>query len=134
MLSEARSAYLGAMRILFTALLFLASTAASAQFIALLKNSPAELFDEDDLKIFWATANRTLDQGVVNEPIAWDNPKTKHRGDMTVLSQFESNGRDCKRVRVRNEAQGRKSDMRHNLCKVDGRWRLVGDIKPGDKK
>ena len=35
---------------------------------------------------------------------------------------------------VRNVAQGRKSDMRHNLCKVDERWRLVGDVKPGEKK
>jgi len=24
--------------------------------------------------------------------------------------------------------------MRHNLCKIDGRWRLVGDLKPGAKK
>jgi len=53
---------------------------------------------------------------------------------MTVLKRYESNGRKCQRIRVRNEAQGRKSDMQHNLCMVDGRWRLVGDTKSGVKK
>jgi hypothetical protein len=45
---------------------------------------------------------------------------------MTVLRSFESKGRPCKEVRVRNEARGRKSDNRNTLCKVDERWRLVG--------
>ena len=122
------------MRILAAVLAMLFATAASAQFVALLKNSPAELFDDDDLRLFLDAARRTLDQGPEGQPIAWDNPKTGHRGDMTLLKQFQSKGRDCKQLRVRNEAQGRKSDMRHSLCKVDGRWRLVGDVKPGEKK
>ena len=109
--------------------LVLASTAASAKFVALLKNSPAELFDDMDLRIFLDTARRVLDEGVENKPVEWKNLDTGHGGDMTVLKRFESNGRQCQEVRVRNEAQGRKSDMRHNLCKVDGRWRLVGDVK-----
>jgi surface antigen len=114
--------------------LALASTAASAQFVALLKNSPAELFDDVDLRIFLDTARRALDEGVENQPLAWKNADTGHGGDMTVVKRFESNGRQCSRVRVRNEAAGRTSDMQHNLCMVDGRWRLVGDIKTGAKK
>lgn len=42
-------------------------------------------------------------------------------GEITVLKGFESKGRPCKEVRVRNEARGRKSDSRASLCKVDDR-------------
>jgi surface antigen len=122
------------MRRLLAFLLLLASTTASAQFVALLKNSPAELFDDMDLRIFLDTARRTLDQGAVDQPNAWKNPDTGHGGDMTITKSFESKGRQCRVLRVRNEAQGRKSDMHHNLCMVDGRWRLVGDVKTGAKK
>ena len=123
------------MKGLAAVILALVSTAASAQFVALLKNSPAELFDDMDLRIFLDTARRVLDDGTENQAVAWKNLDTGHGGDLTVLKHFESNGRKCQRVRVRNEAEGRKSDMQHNLCMVDGRWRLVGDIKStGAKK
>ena len=67
-----------------------------------------------------------LDEAPDNQPVSWENPKTRNRGEMTVLKSFESKGRPCKEVRVRNEARGRKSDNRSTLCKVDERWRLVG--------
>lgn len=114
--------------------LLLASTTASAQFITLLKNTPAELFDDMDLRIFLDTARRTLDEGIPEKVTAWKNPDTGHGGDFTVLRRFESKGRQCQVLRVRNEAQGRKSDMSHNLCMVDGRWRLVGEVQKGAKK
>jgi surface antigen len=122
------------MRALVLAALLLASAPASAQFVALLKNSPAELFDDMDLRIFLDTARRTLDEGAEGKTVGWKNPDTGHGGDFTVTKRFESQGRRCEVLRVRNEAQGRKSDMHHNLCMVDGRWRLVGDIKTGAGK
>ena len=121
------------MRLLVLVLVFFATTA-SAQYVALLKNSPAELFDDEDLKLFLEAARRALDEGGEKQSFAWQNPKTGHRGEFTVLKAFQSKERDCKRVGVHNEAQGRKSDMRHNLCKVDGRWRLVGDLNKGEAK
>ena len=114
--------------------LALASTAASAQFVTLLKNSPAELFDDMDLRIFLDTTRRVLDETGEDKPVAWKNLDTGHGGELTVMKRFESNGRQCRLLRVRNEADGRKSDMQHNLCMVDGRWRLVGDLKKGKPK
>ncbi len=114
------------MKFLVAAALALASTAASAQFVNMLKGGPAELFDDSDLRMFLDVARKTLDDSAENQTLAWKNPKTGHGGDMTVLRSFDSKGRACKEVRVRNEAEGRKSDMRHNLCKVEGKWRLVG--------
>src|SRR5436189_110543 len=116
------------MRYLALALLLFA-TSASAQFVGLLKNSPAELFDDQDLHLFLESARKALDEGAPGQKFPWENSRTGHRGEFTVLDKFESKGRACKRVGVHNEAQGRKSDMRHNLCVVDGRWRLLGDLK-----
>jgi surface antigen len=123
------------MRALLAAALLLASTATcGAGFIGLLKGSPAEIFDDADLHLFLNAARKTLDEGTENQSFAWQNPQTGHRGEFTVLSRFESKGRACKRVRVHNEAGGRKSNMSHNVCVVQGAWRLVGDIKKGEKK
>ena len=123
------------MRALLAAALVLTSTGAcGAGFIGLLKGSPAEIFDDTDLHLFLNAARKTLDEGTENQSFAWQNPQTGHRGEFTVLSRFESKGRACKRVRVHNEAGGRKSNMSHNVCVVQGAWRLVGDIKKGEKK
>ena len=123
------------MRALLAVALLLASTGAfGAGFIGLLKGGPVELFDDADLHLFLDAARKTLDEGTENQSFAWQNPKSGHRGEFTVLKRFESKGRACKRVRVHNEAGGRKSNMSHNVCVVQGAWRLVGDIPQGEKK
>ena len=122
------------MRTLAAAVLLTASTASAAGFVGLLKGSPAELFDDTDLHLFLDAARKTLDEGAENQSFAWQNPKNGHRGEFTVLKRFESKGRACKQVRVHNEADLRKSTMRHNACIVNGAWRLMGDIKQGEKK
>lgn len=116
---------------LFAAACALAVPAASAQnWVALLKNTPAESFDDEDLRLFLDTARKVLDGGAPeNQPVTWENPKSRNRGEMTVLRNFESQGRSCKEVRVRNESRGRKSDNRRILCKVDERWRLVSEAQ-----
>jgi hypothetical protein len=35
---------------------------------------------------------------------------------------------------VRNEAQGRKGDNKLNLCKVEGKWRLLSASQLGKAK
>lgn len=122
------------MKALLAACLLFASTASAAGFVGLLKGGPAELFDDTDLHLFLDAARKTLDEGDENQSFAWQNPKNGHRGEFTVLKRFESKGRACKQVRVHNEADLRKSTMRHNVCMVNGAWRLMGDIKQGGKK
>ncbi|HJY77751.1 MAG TPA: hypothetical protein VKE95_14035 [Burkholderiales bacterium] len=116
---------------LFATVCALAVSPASAQnWVTLLKNTPAESFDDEDLRLFLDTARKVLDGGAPeSEPVSWENPKSRNRGDMTVLRNFESKGRSCKEVRVRNESRGRKSDNRRILCRVDERWRLVSEAQ-----
>ena len=110
---------------LFAASLVLGASGASAQWVGLLKNSPAELFDDEDLHIFLDTARKALDGAPDGQALSWENPKTRHRGDITVVRSFEWKANPCKELRVRNEAQGRKGDNRQSVCKIDGKWRVV---------
>jgi surface antigen len=102
-----------------------ASPVANAQWVALLKNGPAERFDDEDLKIFLDTARKALAEGKDNETLSWENPKTSSRGEITVLRRFEWKTHPCKEVKVHNEAQGRKGTNDFKLCQVDGKWRLL---------
>lgn len=114
------------MKLLFAIVLAAASSAAAAQnWVGLLKNTPAERFDEEDLRIFMDAGRKALNETPDGQTLTWENPKTRARGDITVLKSFESKGRPCKEVRVRNEAGGRKGDNKLNLCQVDGKWRLL---------
>lgn len=114
------------MRVLFLVLMVTATPFAMAQnWIGLLKNTPAERFDEDDLRIFMDAGRKALNEAPDNQSVTWENPKTRARGEITVLRSFESNGRPCKEVRVRNQAGGRKGDNTLNLCKVEEKWRLL---------
>jgi len=110
------------------------AVSSAAGFVGLLKGGPVELFDDADLRLFLDAARKALDDGAVNQPVNWQNPKTTHQGDMTVLKRFESKGRNCARLRVRNVAELRKSTMQHNLCSINGQWRLVGDLPKGETK
>jgi surface antigen len=102
-----------------------AQPALAQNWVALLKNTPAERFDKEDLRIFMATSDQALDGTPDGETLTWKNPETGHHGDITVLKSFESKGRACKDLRVRNEADGRKGDNKLNWCKADGKWRLL---------
>ena len=111
---------------LFSLACVLASPAALAQnWIGLLKNTPAERFDEEDLRLFLDIGRKALNETPENQPLTWENPKTGAGGEITVLRSFESQGRPCKEVRVRNHAQGRKGNNKLSLCKVDDKWRLL---------
>ena len=102
-----------------------AAPAAAQNWVRLLKNTPAERFDEEDLRLFLDNARKTLAEGKVNETSSWENPKTRARGELTVLRNFESKGLPCKEVRMHNEAQGRKNTSELSLCQVEGKWRLL---------
>jgi hypothetical protein len=114
------------MKLVFAILIAVAAAPATAQnWIGLLKNTPAERFDEEDLRLFMDNARKALAEGKVNDTSSWENPKTRARGDITILRAFESKGRPCKEVRMHNEAQGRKNTSTLSLCQVEGKWRLL---------
>ncbi len=94
----------------------------------LFRGGPIEVFDEADTRLMMESAYQALDRPTVdNQAIGFENPNTRHRGDVTVLRAFDSRGRTCKELQVHTEAQGRKGDNKLYFCSVEGKWRLVGD-------
>jgi surface antigen len=113
------------MRLLLAVIITAAIPSALAQnWVGLLKNTPAEQFDEEDLRIFLDAGRKALNDTPDNQSVTWENPPTKARGEITVLRSFESKGLPCK-VRVRNEAGGRKGDNKLSLCRAEGKWRVL---------
>jgi len=119
---------------LLLALLFtlLAAPAAAQNWVALLKNTPAERFDDEDLRLFMDNGRKALAEGKVNETASWENPKTRARGYIKVLRDFEHKKMPCREVEMHNEAQGRKNTSTLKLCQLDGKWRLLS--MPPSKK
>jgi surface antigen len=111
--------------LLFIALLAVTPAAIAQNWVSLLKNGPAERFDEEDLRIFMDTARKALAEGAQGQTLSWENKKTRARGEMTVLRTYEYKGLPCKEVKVHNEAQGRKGTNNFDMCEKDGKWRLL---------
>jgi surface antigen len=120
--------------LLAVALLIAAFPAVSQNWVGLLKNGPAERFDEEDLRLFMDTARKALNEGADNQTTSWENPKTKARGDVTVVRRFEWKKNPCTELKVHNEAQGRKGDSSFNLCQVEGKWRLLSSSQVPKKQ
>jgi surface antigen len=118
----------GFFRGLAALLIALACSAAwSAGWVAVLKNSPAEDFDDEDIQLFLANAKTALD-APGTQPVAWVNPRTGSGGTFEVIGQPKAqSGAECKRVRMTlrsKKQQGNPSTL--TACKdADGRWRLA---------
>ena len=104
----------------------LSGTADAQALRALIRGTSAELFTPQDNELLLEAARKALDGAPLEQPVEWSNDATRHRGDVTATRSFESRGRTCKELRVRNQAGNRQDESRVNACHVDGRWQLVG--------
>ena len=114
----------GALIVLLTSLA--AGPALALNWMPVLKNSPGERFDDEDLQLFITTARKTVNEAPDFQTVSWENPDTKHRGNFTILKTFKKEGRTCKQVRVHTEADGRQATSMVDACQIDGKWRLIG--------
>ena len=110
-------------------LLPVAPPAGAAGWVVLLKDTPAEDFDDEDLGLFFSTAKRTLEAEGPPEEVQWSNPATGAGGRFKELSRStDAQGRPCKRLRFGIYSK-KKSEQSTTwlVCRdKDGRWRLAG--------
>ena len=104
------------------------SVAWSAGWVSMLKNSPAEDFDDEDIQLFLVNAKTALDAAGPAQPVSWVNPRTGSGGALEVIGQPKAkSGAECKRVRMKlysKKQQGNPSTL--TACKdADGHWRLA---------
>jgi len=103
-----------------------ATPAAAQNWIGLLKNTPAEQFNEEDLKLFLDASKKALSETPVGETVKWQNPVSGSRGELKVIKTFTWQDHPCRQLRVTNETVDRKGGSNLlNLCQVEGKWKLL---------
>jgi surface antigen len=101
---------------------------ADAGWVALLKNTPAEKFQDDDIRMFLETARQVLEAPGPAETVSWANPETGAGGRFKVLGEsVAKDGAPCKRLRFGVYAsKAPEKSGTWTACKAaDGRWKLV---------
>jgi surface antigen len=116
------------------ALLALAVLAASpvalaAGWGALLRNSPGEDFNDEDLRQFLAASKQALEAPGEPKTLEWSNSESGAGGSFLVLGQPKvKDFSECRRTRIKLHSKKRKGYAAvYTACKdASGRWRLVG--------
>lgn len=99
--------------------------AAAQNWIGLLKNTPAENFTEEDLKLFLDASRKALNEMPAGTSEKWQNPVTGSGGELKVLKLFTWQDHPCRQINVANHTTDRKANNTLNLCQVSGKWRLM---------
>jgi surface antigen len=99
--------------------------AAAQNWIGLLKNTPAENFNEEDLKLFLDASRKALNESAAGETVKWQNPVSGSGGELKVVKLFTWHDYPCRQVRVSSHTVDRKGNSTLNLCQVTGKWKLL---------
>ena len=109
-------------------LLSFSAIAGAAGWVSILKGTPAETFQDQDLRLFLDAAKQALGAEETAQTVKWSNPDTGAGGDFLVLKQsVAADGSLCKRVlfTVFSSRQPAKKAT-WTACKAgDGPWKLV---------
>ena len=111
--------------IVLAGLLALCMPAAAQNWIGLLKNTPAENFNEEDLKLFLETSRKALNETPVGGTEKWQNPVSGSGGEVKVVKLFTWQDNPCRQIRVSNYTVDRKGSNTLDLCQVVGKWKLL---------
>jgi hypothetical protein len=106
-------------------LVLLCVPAAAQNWVGLLKNTPAENFNEEDLKLFLEASRKALNDTPAGETVKWRNPVSGSGGELKVVKLFTWQDHPCRQIRVYNETIDRKGTNTLNLCQVVDKWKLV---------
>lgn len=112
--------------LVLTSLLVGFPAASAMNLIPLLRDTPAELFTEQDYALFDGALRKALDELTTDGVAQWENPQTRAAGSVTVGQEFERAGSPCKRLRVESRANHRVGHTTFDFCRqADGRWVLA---------
>ncbi len=108
-------------------LAFTAAPSHAAGWVAVLKNTPAETYDAEDLRLLLDAALVALKADGEPQPVAWRNAATGASGRFLELGRsVDKQGQACKRLRVWIDAPRRNEmSMVLTACQAaTGRWGL----------
>jgi surface antigen len=100
-------------------------------WVRLLRDTPAENFDDEDLRLFLDASRTALNDAADTVVVPWHNPASGNGGDFTAVRSFRRDGHPCREMRLRYEAGGKGASHVVDLCRIDGRWRA---LSPSQKR
>ena len=104
----------------------LSASAYAVNWIPILKDTPAEKFNEDDMRIFLDTARKAMNELPDGQSLSWKNPETKAHGTIKVEMTGTRKGQTCKRLSIENVAGNRQGKTALDFCQgKDGKWELM---------
>ena len=99
--------------------------ATQAQYLNLLATTPVSQFNDADNKLFMATIDRALAEGVDGTPIAWKSERTPAAGVVTPQKTYASAGQKCRDLLIANSYKTLKGEAVHTFCEDSaGKWKL----------
>jgi hypothetical protein len=115
-------------RLLIAALIaFAAAPAVAVGWVKILEHTPAEQFDDEDLRLFIETARDTLNAEGEPQLVKWNNPATGSGGSFQVIALLKSkSGAPCKKLRltVYAKARAEMSSTPVACLSPDKRWQF----------
>ena len=90
-------------------------------------NQIGKSLDEEDRQMAAAAEYQALEYGQPGAPTAWDNPQTRHRGQIVPGKPYQQGGQHCRPYTHTIYIDGRPQVARGNACRnPDGSWTAVG--------
>jgi hypothetical protein len=101
--------------------LLLISTATNAANLGFLNNSPASMYNKDDITLMDQTINKALNELSDKEKLDWNNPKTTASGSVFVSNTHKTKVEQavltCRDVNLVNQAKNQKRNTKLTFCK-----------------
>lgn len=119
-----------ARRALLVLLLAATGPLCAAGWVAVLKGTPGEDFNDEDLRQFLAAAKQALEAPAPPQTVTWNNAESGAGGSFLVLGEPKvKNFESCRRTRITLHSKKRKGyPTTYTACKdpSSGRWLMVG--------
>jgi surface antigen len=104
----------------------LSASVYAVNWVPILKDTPAEKFNEDDMRIFLDTAKKAMNELPDGKSLTWENPETKAHGTIMVEMTGTRRGQTCRRLSIENVAGNREAKTALDFCQnKDGKWDLM---------
>jgi surface antigen len=93
---------------------------------AVTSDIPSAKFTADDFRMQREAQDSVLASTDIGTTRSWENPATGNSGSIKLLRSFQSSdGRECKRIQITNQAGPSKAVSTMNMCRNGaGPWRI----------
>ena len=90
----------------------------------------AKQLTEKDIELMIELGNRAYKSARIDKEYRWENSDSGNSGSITLLRQFQSEGRECTETRVTvNNKRKEIMDEVNNYClDAEGKWSLVSSV------